>query len=192
MQFPFIHGGDPLDAVVRNWIDQAGFPVLHIRSNKRVRCFCYDPRKGTVDKSCPTCFGAGWTVEVLRRRSVSQTESVPETLSRILRQAEYGRVDVQARSFFVDNQYSVENQDIFVITKFDKYLRPISDRISFYSIHHVTSFRDNEGDIIMQAAYGGEDLISPEVRGIRIRSIRPDVKTYARTGKVRYFVAQED
>lgn len=204
---PYVHNQQPIEDVVYQWLEQVGYPILHVRTNTRMRCYCYDPIEGDMGTGCPTCLGTGWTPEVVRRKVVSNVEAVPETLARLMRDADFGQVSVDARSFLVSTEYPVHNGDLFIITSFDRFHRPVDEYMEFYEVNYSVVFRDNHGKPVMFHSYSRADLLDVPYRSIQTREysvdptseddeslsldLRTQIKKHQMKKKLSYYVVQE-
>lgn len=157
---------------IRRDIERHGFPVLVIRADRRVRCYCWNDLKGSARPDCPTCLGTGWAAEVIRKQTVDAIESVPETLAGMSRTPEYGNIAIASRSFRFDAYDLFRRGDIVVTTQFDQYGRPVSASMAFYVLSHVTYHYGPSGMVEMQTGFGREDPREVPYRSMVLRRMR--------------------
>lgn len=157
---------------IKKDIEGHGFPVLVIRSDRRVRCYCWDDLKGSARVDCPTCLGTGWAAEVVRKKTIDSVESVPETLAGMSRVPEYANIAIASRAFRFDVDDLFQRGDVVVLTQFDPYGRPSSALMSFYTLSHVTYHYGPSGQIEMQTGYGREDPRENPYRSMVLRRMR--------------------
>lgn len=157
---------------IREDIGEHGFPVLVIRADRRVRCYCWDDLKGSARVDCPTCLGTGWANEVVRKKTIETVESVPETLAGMNRIPDYGSIAIASRAFRFDADELFQRGDIVVLTQFDTSGRPVSALMTFCVISHVTYHYGPNGELVMQTAYAREDPRENPYRSMVLRRMR--------------------
>jgi hypothetical protein len=121
-------------------IDDEGSDILLIRQGLKIRCYCWDEETKSADRKCPTCLGTGFTVKIEKHTVYQMVAAVPETLPRLIRPIEIGKVAIESRNLYFKNNARVNRGDLVAIVGFDSHGR-IVHPINLYEVNHVEPYR---------------------------------------------------
>lgn len=153
------------DSIIRDH----GHDILLVRTDRRIHCKCFDYQNNAPDSDCPLCFGTGWITRVEKHKVVSQVASVPETLPRLSRLEEIGKLQYPAEIYYFKHNTKPKAQDLIIETDWDDYGRPISRTMDIYKINHSRPMREKRGrveyySVAASAQRSNSNIISAELR----------------------------
>ncbi len=128
-----------------------GHPILYQRSNRKIRCKCWDNRWREADPRCPICLGSGWLIRlerhIVRGNNAMQTVTYPN----LHEESPIGNSWVPADVLYV--KYSVHPRVGDVVIEVGwKGLRPTNVRY-VYEVNHIQPNRGDNGRIEFYEMY---------------------------------------
>lgn len=159
-----------------------GYPVLLVRSDRKMRCSCWNEKRQEADRECPVCFGLGFTPVVEKHTVRNVDTSVPETLAMLGQHGSLGRMAVPGRQYYFKHNAKVSPRDLIVDVDWSPTGKPVYSGRGIYEVSHVDPERFKHGEIIYQVVYVKDQPVEKQIRGIRITNMN---------GIVNYEIAME-
>lgn len=159
-----------------------GYPTLVVRQDKKLRCSCWQEKRQEADRTCPVCFGLGWTTVVEKHTTREVDTSVPETLALIARDGKFGGMAVPGRQYYFNHHSQFAPGDLIVDVEWNEQGKPVYRGGGIYEISHVDPARFKRGELIFNKIYCKDTPIEKQVRGIRIVQVN---------GIINYEIAME-
>ena len=159
-----------------------GYPVLVVRSEKKLRCSCWNEKRQEADRECPVCFGLGWNNVVEKHTTRESDTSVPETLALIAREGKFGGMSVPGRLYYFNHKIRFMPGDLIVDVEWTDQGKPYYTGKGVYEISHIDPARFERGQLIYNSVYCKDQPVEKNIRGIRIANVN---------GIVNYEIASE-
>jgi hypothetical protein len=147
-----------------------GRPILLVRSDRKIRCSCWDEKTQSSDRECPVCFGVGYVPVIEKHSARSMDTSVPETLAMLGEQGSFGELAVPGRQYYMRYDCKVASGSLIVDVDWSPTGKPIYNGGGVYNVSHVDDKRYERGQIVYRKAYCKDEPVEKEIRGIRISS----------------------
>lgn len=156
---------EEFDEILREY----GFNVLVVKSDKKLRCSCWDEKRQEADRECPVCFGKGWVPVVEKHTVRSMDTSVPETLTMLGQDTpKIGSVAIPGRLYFTRYNIRLAPTDLIVEVDWTDSGKPIYNGGGIYEVSHVDPKRFNQGRLIYHRTFVKDEPVEKKIRGIRI------------------------
>lgn len=151
-------------------LKEYGHPVLLVRSEKKVRCSCYDRKTQSSPRTCPKCFGFGF-VPLVEKHTIREMDTgVPMAYPLIAEQGQMGDMSVGGRAYFFLPNADIRPGDLIMDVAWKKGY-PVLDGGSIWEVSHVDGQRFSKGELIFQKVYVKENPVEMKVRGFHIRQV---------------------
>jgi len=149
-----------------------GHDVLVIRSDKKLRCSCYNEVTLEADRKCPICFGIGWSYTAERHTCRSETASVEETLTRAISSKVLGSVVSEGRKYFFKPNMAAKEKDYIVSVDWNQFGKPIYKDGGVWEINNVDrNLKLGQGEDVFKIVYTSENPVESHIRGIRMAEV---------------------
>jgi hypothetical protein len=159
-------------------LEQYGYPVLVVRSERKVRCSCWNEKTQEATKECPVCFGLGWVPIVEKHMTRCVDTSVPESLAMLgAEKAPFGAISVPGRSYYMRYNAQLRPTDLIVDVEWNDRGKPIYNGGGIYEVSHVDPKRFERGELIYNKIYVRDTPVEKQIRGIRIANAN-GIKNY--------------
>ena len=150
-----------------NILEKYGHETLVLHSNREIRCVCMDKLTGSVDVSCPFCFGMGSIPEITRELTREQDSNLSNALSFISDTQLFGEMSIPGRFYFFKTEVDIDAHDLILDVDWVNDLPVYSGR-GLYEVSHVDRKRFEDGEFTFQKVYTKTTPIMPNIRTINI------------------------
>jgi hypothetical protein len=159
-------------------LEQYGFPVLVVRSDRKLRCSCWNEKTQEADRECPICFGLGYVPVVEKHMTRSTDTSVPESLAMLGSETpSFGAISVPGRVYYMRYNAILHPTDLIVDVDWTSTGRPVYNGGGIYEVSHVDPKKFERGQLIYNKVYVKDKPVEKEIRGIRIANAN-GIKNY--------------
>jgi hypothetical protein len=159
-------------------LEQYGYPVLVVRSERKLRCSCWNEKTQEADRECPVCFGLGWTPIIEKHMTRSMDTSVPESLAMLGAETpSFGPISVPGRFYYMRYNALLRPTDLIVDVDWTDRGKPIYNGGGIYEVSHVDPKRFERGELIYNKVYVKDEPVEKQIRGIRIANAN-GIKNY--------------
>jgi hypothetical protein len=159
-------------------LEKYGFNVLVVRSDRKLRCSCWNEKTQEADRECPVCFGKGWVPVVEKHTVRSMDTSVPETLAMLGQDSsKIGGLSIPGRVYYTRYNLLISATDLIVDVDWSSNGKPIYNGGGIYEVSHVDPKRFEKGELIYNKVYVKDEPVEKQVRGIRISNVN-GIKNY--------------
>jgi hypothetical protein len=141
-----------------------GSDYLLIKAKKTIPCKCVVGNHGTARDDCPVCLGTGYLVKAVRVRGRSAIAAIPETLPRMMSNAEPGQVAVPSKQFYLNYKSRPYRKDLIVVCEWDGNVPIIDEYSEIFEVNEVDPNRGDNGRIEYFIASAKGDPINSKVR----------------------------
>ena len=150
-------------------LETYGHNVLIVRSDRTLRCTCWNEKTQDADRECPICFGKGW-VPVIEKHTVRTQDTDNETALPAQGQgaSKIGDVATPGRLYFARYNMVIRSTDLIVDVDWSETGRPIYNGGGIYEVSHVEPMRFDRGRVIFQNVYVRDEPVEKIIRGINI------------------------
>lgn len=159
-------------------LEEYGFPVLVVRSDRKLRCSCWSEKMQEADRECPVCFGLGWVPTVEKHMVRSMDSSVPETLAMIGQDMPpFGPIAIPGRIYYTRYNANLRPTDLIVDVDWTKGGKPLYSGGGIYEVSHIDPKRFDRGRLIYNKVYVKDEPVEKAIRGFRIANAN-GIKNY--------------
>lgn len=151
-----------------NILKEYGHDCLLVRTEKKLRCSCWNEKTQEADRECPVCFGIGWAPTVEKHTVRDSDTSVPETLALIGETASIGDIAVPGRFYYMRHNVRAQSGDLILQVDWSATGKPIYNGGMLLEVSHVDSMRFKHGEVVYKKVYCKDQPIEKQIRGIRI------------------------
>lgn len=165
-------------------LKEYGHDVLVLRVEKKKRCSCYNEVTLEASRTCPACFGLGWSYIAERHSCRAEDASVEESLVRALKGNIIGNIITGGRKYFFLPNMKAKAKDLVVEVEWDRFGRPKYKDGGVWEINHTDeNLKLGQGKEVYKAVYLSETPVHSKIRGIRMTEVN---------GILQYQVALEE
>lgn len=153
------------------------FPyVLLIKNSKRIRCFCYDAKTGSVDTKCSSCLGIGWIPTIEKHRCWHNIAIGSDYLPNLITLIDPAAVAIDGKAFYFLPEANPEIGDYIVVAQFDKKGLPRYQTQQFYKIEYSDPRVDDHGNPVFCKASTSKDPIDAEIKSFNLYRVRNEIR----------------
>lgn len=164
-------------------LKEYGHDVLVLRVEKKKRCSCYNEVTLEASRTCPACFGLGWSYIAERHTCRAEDASIEESLVRAVKGNIMGNVVSGGRKYFFLPNMRANEQDLIIEVEWDRFGKPKYNNGGVWEINYMDeNLKLGQGKEVYRAVYVSETPVHSNIRGIRISEVN---------GIVQYQVALE-
>ena len=165
-------------------LEEYGHDVLVLRVEKKKRCSCYNEVTIEANRTCPVCFGLGWSYIAERHSCRSEEGTIEESLVRAVKDNIIGSVISTGRKYFFLPNMQANEKDLIIEVEWDRFGRPKYKDGGIWEINSVDrNLKLGQGKDVYKAVYTSETPVHSRIRGIRIAEV---------DGIIQYQVALEE
>lgn len=153
-------------------LKEYGHDVLVLRVDKKKRCSCYNEVTLEASRSCPVCFGLGWSYIAERHTCRAEDASIEESLVRAVKGNIMGHVVSGGRKYFFLPNIKVNEKDLIVEVEWDRFGRPKYNNGDIWEINYIDkNLKLGQGKDVYKIIYTSETPVHSKIRGIRMSEI---------------------
>ena len=169
-------------------LDKYGYPVLVVRSDRKIRCSCWNEKTQEADRTCPACFGLGWNPKVEKHQARAQdTASAMSSIggqAKAITQTPIGEIVGLPRQWFMRTDIKLQRKDLIVDVEWDASGKPVYAGGGIYEVNHIDeTMKFANGEQVYKLVFTMDTPVQKNIRGIRIVEVQ---------GIVNYELAMED
>lgn len=165
-------------------LEEYGHDVLVLRVDKKKRCSCYNEVTLEASRTCPICFGLGWSYIAERHTCRAEDASIEESLVRAVKGNIMGNVVSGGRKYFFLPNMKADEKDLIVEVEWDRFGRPKYKDAGIWEINYIDhNLKLGQEKDVYRVVYVSENPVQSKVRGIRMSEIN---------GILQYQVALEE
>lgn len=164
-----------LRAEFDEFVNDYGYDVLLHRSNKKIRCRCWNEKHQEADSRCPICTGVGWIGRIERHKLTKQSATQIISRPNLNQLTPIGRQWIDAQTLYMRHDSHPQVGDYIYEVGWNQN-RP-SHLVTAYRINDVTVMRGDNGRVEYTMVSVKSENLDKKFRNIVVRSIGP-IKNY--------------
>lgn len=150
-------------------LENYGHHILLMHRDRKMKCSCWNEITKEAKKSCPYCYGLGYTPIIEKHLSREKNSIQSEALTKAIKNFDYGENSWAGRIFYLKHNVHVAEKDYIIDVQFDRRGRPLLSDYYIYEVSHIEKCRGERGRIEFLKAYCSFDTINMKIIAANIR-----------------------
>lgn len=155
-------------------MERYGHDVLVLHHDKTVQCSCYKKVLGSVDRTCPFCFGMGY-IPIIKRYTTRRIDgAISDTVPRSGNVQNFGSMVVENKHYYFGKDVPIKEQDLIIEVEWDG-LKPVYKNRGVFEVDHVHSFKFEKGNVLYYKVNVKDKPVNKFIRGFNIAKHAGDI-----------------